>query len=127
MPSYFSLIGFGPAGWGWQLLLAAWMTLSVSGTAFAIGLVCGTAGAAGKLSRSVAARGAGDVYTTVMRGIPDLLVVYLFYFGGSQVLTLGCAVFRPERVLGPEQLHGGGAGDRHRFRGLPDRNDPRRL
>ena len=26
-------------------------------------------------------------YTTVLRGVPDLLVIYLFYFGGSSVLT----------------------------------------
>jgi octopine/nopaline transport system permease protein len=87
VPSYFTLIGFGPTGWGWQLVLASWMTLSVSATAFFIGLVCGAAGAWAKLSRSVAARGAGEFYTTVMRGIPDLLVVYLFYFGGSELLT----------------------------------------
>jgi len=93
VPSYFTLIGFGPTGWGWQLLLAAWMTLAVSATAFVIGLLCGTIGAAGKLSRSRAARRAGEVYTTVMRGIPDLLVVYLFYFGGSQVLTSGARFF----------------------------------
>jgi octopine/nopaline transport system permease protein len=28
-----------------------------------------------------------DAYTTVLRGVPDLLVIYLFYFGSSMVLT----------------------------------------
>ena len=28
-----------------------------------------------------------DIYTTVLRGVPDLLVIYLFYFGGSSVLS----------------------------------------
>lgn len=100
MRTFFALVGFGPTGWGWQLLLATWMTLSVSAAAFAIGLVCGVAGAWAKLSHSPAARRAGDVYTTVLRGIPDLLVVYLFYFGGSQVLTSGARLFGQSGFFG---------------------------
>ncbi len=107
MASYFTLIGFGPTGWGWQLVLAAWMTLSVSAAAFATGLVCGTAGAWAKLSRSGAARRAGDFYTTVMRGIPDLLVVYLFYFGGSEVLTSTARLFGQEGFWGPNSFIAG--------------------
>lgn len=84
---YFTLIGFGPEGWGGQLLRAALMTLAVSSSAFATSLVFGTLGAAAKLSRSGTARALADAYTTVMRGVPDLLVIYLFYFGGSQALT----------------------------------------
>jgi octopine/nopaline transport system permease protein len=30
---------------------------------------------------------AADAYTTVLRGVPDLLVIYLLYFGGSAALT----------------------------------------
>ena len=81
------LLGFGPAGWGAALLTAAAMTLAVSVCAFFAGLVFGTLGAAAKLSGGPALRGAATVYTTLMRGIPDLLVIYLFYFGGSAVLT----------------------------------------
>lgn len=39
--------------------------------------------AAAKLSRFRAVRMLGDAYTTVFRGVPELLVIYLFYFGGS--------------------------------------------
>jgi octopine/nopaline transport system permease protein len=28
-----------------------------------------------------------DAYTTLLRGVPDLLVIYLFYFGGSLAVT----------------------------------------
>ncbi|MBN8892308.1 MAG: ABC transporter permease [Rhodospirillales bacterium 70-18] len=87
MAAYFTLIGFGPNGWGWQLAQATFMTLAVSASAFATGLVFGTLGAWAKLSGSSLAAAAASVYTTVLRGIPDLLVVYLFYFGGSQVMT----------------------------------------
>lgn len=83
----FQLLGFGEKGWGSLLLQATAMTLAVTVTAFLFGAVFGAIVARGKLSDSVLARAAGDVYTTVLRGVPDLLVIYLFYFGGSQLLS----------------------------------------
>ena len=80
-------LGFGPTGWGAALLTATLMTLAVSVCAFFAGLGFGTLGAAAKLAGGPAVRVAATAYTTVMRGIPDLLVIYLFYFGGSAVLT----------------------------------------
>ena len=81
------LLGFGPAGWAPLLLWAALTTVAVSAVAFAGGVAIGALCAWAKLSRSRAARGLAVAYTTVLRGVPDLLVIYLFYFGGSQVLT----------------------------------------
>jgi octopine/nopaline transport system permease protein len=85
--SYFTLIGFGPHGWGAQLAYATLMTLAVSAAAFATGIVFGIFGAWAKLAGGRVLRGAADTYTTVLRGIPDLLVIYLFYFGGSSIMT----------------------------------------
>lgn len=87
MEAYFTLVGFGPQGWGLQLAWATLMTLAVSAAAFATGAVFGLCGAWAKLSGGHVARGVADGYTTVLRGIPDLLVIYLFYFGGSSVMT----------------------------------------
>ena len=81
------LLGFGPTGWAPLLLWAALMTVAVSAVAFAAGVAIGALCAWAKLSRSRTARGLAVAYTTVLRGVPDLLVIYLFYFGGSQVLT----------------------------------------
>ena len=83
----FYLVGFGPGGWGGEIIEATLMTVAVSICAFLFGMVFGTFGAWAKLSRSLVARWLGDVYTTVFRGIPDLLVIYLLYFGGSAALT----------------------------------------
>jgi octopine/nopaline transport system permease protein len=83
----FYLVGFGTGGWGVEIIQATLMTVAVSLCAFLFGMVFGTLGAWAKLSSSLVARGVGEVYTTVLRGIPDLLVIYLFYFGGSAVLT----------------------------------------
>lgn len=86
-PSYFELIGFGPDGWGRALLAAALMTVSVAASGFLLGSVIGAIVAAFKLSRFVLLRVAADVYITVLRGVPDLLVIYLLYFGGSSTIT----------------------------------------
>ena len=29
----------------------------------------------------------GNIYTTVFRGVPELLIIYLIYFGGSSAVT----------------------------------------
>jgi octopine/nopaline transport system permease protein len=84
---YFQLMGFGPLGWGLPMLIAAAMTFAVAIAAMMVGAVFGAIGAAAKLSSSTVARGIADAYTTILRGVPDLLVIYLFYFGGSAALT----------------------------------------
>ncbi len=73
-------------GWGLALITAALMTLAVSVTALCLGAVLGSLIAWAKLGGSTAMKVFADGYTTVLRGIPDLLVIYLFYFGGSSVL-----------------------------------------
>jgi octopine/nopaline transport system permease protein len=82
-----ALFGFGPAGWGAAMLKATLVTLAVAGCAFLIGSVLGTGVAAAKLSSSRLLRAGGEAYTTVLRGVPDLLVIYLVYFGGSTIVT----------------------------------------
>ena len=82
-----TLLGFGPTGWGWPLLKAAGVTLAAALCGFALGSLLGVCGAGLKLSHRAALRWIGQFYTTVFRGVPEILVVYLFYFGGSLVLT----------------------------------------
>lgn len=83
----FDTLGFGENGWGRMLLLAAAVTFLLTLAAMAIGAVFGGLVAAAKLSRKRAWRVLGELYTTVFRGVPELLIIYLFYFGGSSVLT----------------------------------------
>jgi octopine/nopaline transport system permease protein len=82
-----TLLGFGPTGWGWPMLKAASVTLAAALCGFSLGSLLGVCGAGLKLSHSAVLRGIGQFYTTVFRGVPEILVVYLFYFGGSLVLT----------------------------------------
>ncbi len=97
---YFELMGFGPNGWGPAMVMAAGMTLAVATCGFLVGSIIGSFAAWAKLSDSFLARGVADAYTTVLRGIPDLLVIYLFYFGGSAVLSSIGALFGASGFIG---------------------------
>ncbi len=72
------LHGFLPS-----LLEGALVTLSVALASLALAMVLGMAGAMAKLSRFRAARGLAQVYTTVIRGVPDLVLMLLIFFGGQ--------------------------------------------
>lgn len=87
------VLSFGPQGWGWQLLSGTLMTLAVAVSAFGTGVVFGSAGAAAKLSGNLPVRLVAEVYTTVIRGIPELLVIYLLFFGGNEAVTAVAQVF----------------------------------
>jgi octopine/nopaline transport system permease protein len=84
---YLELLGFGPNGWGPAMLLGAAMTLAVASCGFVLGAGIGTLGAWAKIAGGSLVRAAADCYTTALRGIPDLLVIYLFYFGGGAALS----------------------------------------
>jgi len=84
---YVELLGFGPKGWGLLLLKATLTTVTVSCVAFALGSLIGALIAWARIEGNRALQIAAVTYTTVLRGIPDLLVIYLIYFGGSAALS----------------------------------------
>jgi putative lysine/arginine/ornithine/histidine/octopine transport system permease protein len=63
------------------------MTLLVSAISLVFGIAVGFLGAGAKLSRLRAVRLLADIYTTVIRGIPELIIILLLYFGGTVTLT----------------------------------------
>jgi len=80
-PSYLELLSYGgPNGWGDDLLWGAWKTVQVAASAYTVGIVLGLIGAGAKLTGRRAAFVVSDVYTTVVRSVPPLLlIVYIFY------------------------------------------------
>lgn len=66
-----------------SLLEGAALTLAVALASLALALVLGLAGATAKLSGSTFWRRAATVYTTVIRGVPDLVLMLLIFFGGQ--------------------------------------------
>lgn len=81
------MLSFADTGWGMALLKAAGMTLLLTIAALLIGALVGSLVAAAKLSPRRTWRWLGEAYSILFRGIPELLVIYLFYFGGASVVT----------------------------------------
>jgi His/Glu/Gln/Arg/opine family amino acid ABC transporter permease subunit len=88
------MFGSGLNGFGELLLLGAATTLAVTTAGAVIGTVLGILGAAAKLSPWWAARKIAGAYTIIVRGVPDLLIIFLVYYGGSATIShvLGKAV-----------------------------------
>jgi len=72
------LHGFLPS-----LLEGAGVTLSVALASMSMAMLLGLAGAMAKLSRWRFARGLAYVYTTLIRGVPDLVLMLLIFYGGQ--------------------------------------------
>jgi His/Glu/Gln/Arg/opine family amino acid ABC transporter permease subunit len=68
-------------GYGWLLLEGLRMTVVVSVSAMACALVVGLLAAVAKLSRVILIRGAVELYTTIIRGVPELVLLLLVYYG----------------------------------------------
>lgn len=71
-----SLGGFLP-----MLLHGVWVTLQLALLSLLLGLILGLLGAGAKLSRVRAWRLCAQVYTTLIRGVPDLLLMLLIFYG----------------------------------------------
>ncbi|WP_160003416.1 ABC transporter permease [Rhizobium sp. 18055] len=107
MQADIELLGFGPDGWGLALLRAGLLTVAVSICAFLCGLLIGTLVAWARVAGSWPLQKFAEGYTVVMRGVPDILIIYLFYFGGRQVLTAIVGLFG---FPGPFEISGFVAG-----------------
>ncbi|MGO8952130.1 MAG: ABC transporter permease [Rhodomicrobium sp.] len=76
--------------WGHELALGAAMTAGLALTTLPFGLALGFSAALAKDSKTAWLRGVGETYTTVFRGLPELLTLLLIYYG-SQILSQNLA------------------------------------
>ena len=87
------LLSFGDTGWGDELFIATLMTIAVSITAMFIGFSFALIFTPLKLSKNKFFNLIANSYTTVIRGVPELLVIYLFFFGGSAAIMFVASIF----------------------------------
>ncbi len=73
-----NLHGYGPS-----IMEGALVTIEVGLASLAISMVLGIFGALAKLSASRPLRLVAQIYTTIIRGIPDLVLMLLIFFGGQ--------------------------------------------
>lgn len=70
-------------GYGWRLLQGAALTAELALLSLVLAVVIGLVVASIKLSRARALRGLALLYTTVIRGVPDLVMMLLLFYGGQ--------------------------------------------
>lgn len=87
------VLSFGPQGFGDELLRGALLTLELALVSLLIGLVLGLLTAAAKLSSNWFFRIVAHAYTELIRGIPEMLVVLVVFFGASAFLQIVASWF----------------------------------
>ncbi|KQU83890.1 ABC transporter permease [Ensifer sp. Root31] len=87
-----SLLSLTPPGWGATLLGGFANSLMLASGGYAIGLVIGVAGSAGKLSGNAFVGGLLDTYTTVVRAVPELILILFLYYAGTDAINQLLAV-----------------------------------
>ncbi len=73
-------------GYGWVFWDGVQITLAVGLASLPVALVLGLFGAWGKLSSNAVVRSLAGAYTTVVRGVPELVLITLVYYGFTIIL-----------------------------------------
>ena len=81
------LFSFGDAGWGDELAAGLLVTIQLALTSLPVGLALGFAAATASLSQSSSFRIIAKFYTTVMRGMPEILTLFVVYNGVGLLLN----------------------------------------
>lgn len=77
------LIAYAPL-----LAKGAITTVALALLSLALATLLGGLGAAGKIAAGRLGRGVVQVYTTIVRGVPDLVMILLIYFGGQRLVNV---------------------------------------
>lgn len=83
-------------GYGHFLIDGTIMTVTVAIVSMAGAILLGLLGASAKLSKNRVARELGRAYTTIIRGVPDLVLLLLMFYGGTVLVQwLACLSGNP--------------------------------
>lgn len=74
-------------GYGSTILEGAWLTVSLALLSMAVAIALGLLGAAFRLSPVRWLALMGETYATVIRGIPELVLILLIFFGGQDLVN----------------------------------------
>lgn len=75
------LLGFGDQGWGDEIAGGVIITVTLALATLPLGLFIGFMVALAKQSQEYSLRLAADIYTTIFRGLPELLTIFMVFFG----------------------------------------------
>jgi polar amino acid transport system permease protein len=99
MPSYWTLLSWGSEGWLDDIAYGVFITVSLAVATFPLGLVIGFFLALAKQSSEPSLRLAGNIYTTIFRGLPELLTLFLVYYGVQIGLQNVVRLLQPDAAV----------------------------
>lgn len=76
-----TLASCGPEGWGDEIAFGVKVTVTLSLATLPVGLLMGFLIALAMQSQDKILRLAGGIYTTIFRGLPELLTLFIVYYG----------------------------------------------
>ncbi len=83
MEGMLTLLSFGPEGWGDELASGLVVTIALALATLPLGLLAGFLVALAKQSSEPSLRLAANIYTTIFRGLPELLTLFLIFYGAQ--------------------------------------------
>lgn len=104
--SALDLLAYSPPGWGASLLRGLLNTVIIAAGAYSLGILIGVFGAFGKLYGGPLARDLLGLYTTLVRAIPELVLILILYFAVTDAVNQVLLSMGYERI----QISGVAAG-----------------
>lgn len=97
-----SLLSLSAPGWGGVMLSGFVSSLELAIGGYCLGLVLGVGGAFGKLYGGPILRDLLEVYTTLIRAVPELVLILLLYYAGTDAVNqlLGLVNYGPVDING---------------------------
>ncbi|WP_438616683.1 ABC transporter permease [Parasedimentitalea maritima] len=92
------LLSLSPPGWGANLLRGLVNSLKIAFGAFGFGLLIGLFGAYGKLYGGPVLRDLLAIYTTVIRAVPELVLILILYYVGTDLINKASSAMGYGRV-----------------------------
>jgi len=83
MKSIWTLLSWGSEGWLDEIAYGVFITVSLAAATLPVGLLIGFFVAIAKQSSEPSLRLAGNIYTTIFRGLPELVTLFLVYYGAQ--------------------------------------------
>lgn len=81
------LLALSPPGWGGVLLRGFLNSIQIAVGGYGLGLLLGVGGAFGKLYGGPILRDLLECYTTIVRAVPELVLILLLYYAGTDAIN----------------------------------------
>lgn len=87
--TYVDYLSWGSAGWGDEFFYGFLMTLKISFASYALAIIFGLMGSCAKASKNKTLNALANSYTTIVRSLPEILMILIVYFAVAGMAERG--------------------------------------